>query len=702
MMITSMQENFAIASPGAEAGDQMQGPTSDLARVLVVDDDERNLLAITHVLEDLAEVVVAKSGEEALRHLLKGDFAVILLDVFMPGMDGYETAQMIRSREQTKRVPIVFLSAVNKENEHLLRGYTLGAVDYVFKPVEPVVLRSKVAVFVDLFTMNKEVQRKARKEQALLDAALQANLERLRAEKELRLIGQRQAAILQSLPIILYLEELHVSPRMPKFVSGNFKAVTGFNFEEIQHSPSLWVDRLHPEDRERVLEAVAQRPTERSMSVEYRWQCADGQYRHFIDQAVLLRDSSGNPVEYAGTLFDVTERKDLEVQLNQVRKMDAIGQLTGGIAHDFNNLLAAVLGGLGMIERRVALDEKQKSIINMMRHAAEQGAELVKHLLAFARRQKLAPGVIDVNQLATSVTSLLDHTLGGLVELRWDVQDGTADVFADAAQLELALMNLIINARDAMPDGGIITVGARNAEVIENEDLSDLSAGRYVTFTVTDTGCGIAPHLLDQVMEPFFTTKAVGKGTGLGLSMVYGFAQQSGGTVRVNSQFGAGTCVEIWLPEAQLERTPEPNLLSNDDLSSPQTALRILLVDDHDAVRATTAALLEDMGHRVTDVADGLSALDMIRSDKGQFDILVTDYAMPKMSGTQLVKQVRRILPEAAAMIITGYADARELLRDDLNVAILEKPFTPEKLHAALYSCSKIREVNPLTRPGEW
>jgi CheY-like chemotaxis protein len=193
-----MQENFAIASAAAEAGDKVQGPGSELARVLVVDDDERNLLAITHVLEDLAEVVVAKSGEEALRHLLKGDFAVILLDVFMPGMDGYETAQMIRSREQTKRVPIVFLSAVNKENEHLLRGYTLGAVDYVFKPVEPVVLRSKVAVFVDLFTMNKEVQRKARKEQALLDAALQANLERLRAEKELRLIGQRQAAIWRS------------------------------------------------------------------------------------------------------------------------------------------------------------------------------------------------------------------------------------------------------------------------------------------------------------------------------------------------------------------------------------------------------------------------------------------------------------------------------------------------------------------------
>src|SRR3954454_18057642 len=199
----------------------MTGPGTDLARqeeaerprVLVVDDDERNLLAIGTVLEDVGEIVVAKSGEEALRHLLKEEFAVILLDVFMPGMDGYETAQIIRQREQTKRIPIVFLSAVNKEAEHLMRGYSMGAVDYVFKPVDPVVLRSKVAVFVDLFAMRKEIQRKARQEQKLLDANLRANAERLHAEQELRRAEQRQAAIIQSLPIILYLEPLDSAPR---------------------------------------------------------------------------------------------------------------------------------------------------------------------------------------------------------------------------------------------------------------------------------------------------------------------------------------------------------------------------------------------------------------------------------------------------------------------------------------------------------
>src|SRR3982750_1823762 len=215
--------------------DERKGPASPIerARVLLVDDDERNLLAVATVLEDLGEVVLARSGEEALRHLLKGEFAVILLDVYMPGMDGYETAQIIRNREQTKGIPIVFLSAVNKEAEHLLRGYSMGAVDYVFKPVDPIVLRSKVAVFVDLFAKTKEVERKARYEQALLDANLRANAERLRVEQELRRAEQRQAAIIESLPMVLYLEPHDANPRLPNYGSGDLEAITGFSYDEV-------------------------------------------------------------------------------------------------------------------------------------------------------------------------------------------------------------------------------------------------------------------------------------------------------------------------------------------------------------------------------------------------------------------------------------------------------------------------------------
>src|SRR3954452_20231409 len=214
-------------------------------RVLLVDDDDRNLLAVQSILEDVGEVVLARSGEEALRHILKGEFAVILLDVYMPGMDGYETAQIIRNRDQTKGIPIVFLSAVNKEAEHLLRGYSVGAADYVSKPVAPVILRSKVAVFVELFEKTKEVERKAHHEQALLDANLRANAERLRVEQELRRAEQRQAVIIQSLPMVLYLEPYEAVQRAPTYVSGDLAAICGFTLDQVQSQPEIWVKRLH-------------------------------------------------------------------------------------------------------------------------------------------------------------------------------------------------------------------------------------------------------------------------------------------------------------------------------------------------------------------------------------------------------------------------------------------------------------------------
>src|SRR4051812_16447694 len=337
----------------------LEEPEADRARVLLVDDDERNLLAVATVLEDLGEVVLARSGEEALRHLLKGEFAVILLDVYMPGMDGYETAQIIRNRDQTKGIPIVFLSAVNKEAEHLLRGYSMGAVDYVFKPVDPIILRSKVSVFVDLFEKSKEIERKARHEQALLDANLRANAERLHAEQELRRAEQRQAAIIQSLPMVLYLEPYDAKERLPNYVSGDFEAITGFAFDAITEQPKIWAERLHPDDRNRVIASIEARKKSGRSSIEYRWQCADGSYKHFLDQAVLLKDGDGRPVEFAGTLTDISEQRSLESQLIQAQKMDAIGKLTGGIAHDFNNLLAAVIGGLSLIERRAALPDEE-------------------------------------------------------------------------------------------------------------------------------------------------------------------------------------------------------------------------------------------------------------------------------------------------------------------------------------------------------
>jgi signal transduction histidine kinase len=657
---------------------------SERARVLLVDDDERNLLAVANVLEDLGDMVLARSGEEALRHLLKGEFAVILLDVYMPGMDGYETAQIIRSRNQNKGIPIVFLSAVNKEAEHLLRGYAMGAVDYVFKPVDSIILRSKVAVFVDLFEKSKEIERKARHEQALLDANLRANAERLRAEQDLRRAEQRQAAIIQSLPMVLYLEPFDADPRVPNYISGDFEAITGFRYEVVVEQPGIWSERLHPDDRIRVLAALEARRKSGRSAVEYRWQCANGVYKHFLDQAVLLSDADGRPVEFAGTLTDISEQRSLESQLIQAQKMDAIGKLTGGIAHDFNNLLAAVIGGLSRLERRTELAAEQARIVGMTKRAAEQGSELVRRLLAFARRQRLEPQPIDLGSLKDAVSDLLTHTLGGLIRIEWRFEKKIRKAFADQAQLELALINLIINARDAMPAGGTVTISADNRE-IGADDISGLGPGDYVRLAVTDTGSGIAPEVIEKVMEPFFTTKEFGKGSGLGLSMVYGFAKQSDGAFLISSELGRGTTAELWLPRAPAAATRKRRAAQSEPQRHRKTPkLKILLVDDHSEVRSSTAAELEDCGHRVLQAADGADAIRVLKDNNCDCELLITDYAMPQVSGTEFIRRARLLCPDVPALIITGYAEADAIGDRPEGVEILLKPFTPAALEGAI------------------
>lgn len=652
------------------------------ARVLVVDDDERNLLALQTVLEDLGEVVLARSGEGALRHLLKGEFAVILLDVYMPGMDGYETAQIIRNRDQSKGIPIVFLSAVNKEAEHLLRGYSMGAVDYVFKPVDPIVLRSKVAVFVDLFEKTKEIERKARQEQALMDANLRANADLLRAEQDLRRAEQRQAAIIQSLPMILYLEPLEANPRRPAFVGGDLEAITGFPHEYIFDNPQVWSERIHPEDRDRLAAAMeARRKTGRS-SVEYRWQCADGTYKHILDQAVLLTDSGDDPAEFAGTLTDISEQRSLENQLIQAQKMDAIGKLTGGIAHDFNNLLAAVIGGLSLLEKRTQLEAEQQRILGMTMRAAEQGSELVRRLLAFARRQKLEPQAISLEALQLAMSDLLSHTLGGLVNIEWHLKGPACAAYVDRAQLELALINLIINARDAMPTGGTIKIKVARCTV-GSEDLPGAKAGQYVRVAVVDTGTGISPTDIEKVTEPFFTTKAVGKGSGLGLSMVYGFAKQSGGALTIESALNKGTTATLWLPCAPAGLQSKAPFRAERSQSGSTRKLSVLLVDDHDEVRSTTAALLEDFGHEVHQASNGADAMRLLEN-QCPCDLIISDYAMPHLSGTDFLTRARDLRPGIPALIITGYADIGGIGERPEAVDVLLKPFTPIALKTAI------------------
>ena len=647
------------------------------AKILLVDDDERNLMALSELLKDIAEVITATSGREALRHLLKDDFAVILLDVFMPGMDGYETAGLVREREQTARIPIIFLSAVNKETEHLMRGYAMGAVDYVFKPVDPLILKSKVGVFVDLYNMRSQVEEKSIAEQKLRDANHQAELERLQIARELQVTREREAAIIRSIPILLYMESAGNPSRRPDFVSGDFTAMTGFQFEDAQNDPGLWERRLHPEDRGRVLEAVeASRETGR-LSIEYRWQCADGEYKHFHDQAVLISDGTGEASQFAGTLTDVTEQRLLESRLIHAQKMDAIGQLTGGIAHDFNNLLSAVIGGIHLLERRVAFEEREQRIIGQMRHAAEQGAELVRRMMAFARKQDLNPTSVSTSSLCTSVAGLVEHTLGGTITLNWDCAAESRNIYADKSQLELALVNLILNARDAMPAGGEVEVRMDNFELEQPLAETGLGAGQYIRISVSDQGEGIPDDLVSRVTEPFFTTKEAGKGTGLGLSMVAGFVQQSNGLLRIDSRPGSGTRIELLLPATE-QPADDPKKLEASHVR-PSGMKAVLLVDDDESVRTVLGEQLRELGFNVDEVGDGNSAIERLKSN-GSYDVLLTDYAMPGMNGLDTINRAMIERPALQALLMTGYADEGAVAHMRQSVPIIRKPINVRDL----------------------
>jgi PAS domain S-box-containing protein len=670
---------------------------ADGARLLVVDDDERNLLAIGEVLEGVGAIVFANSGEEALRSLLKQKFAVILLDVLMPGLDGYETAALIRKREQSKSTPIIFLTAINKEDAHMLRGYDAGAVDYVFKPFDPVVLRSKVSVFVDLYEKTLEIERKAEREQRLLEEALRAQSEKTEAERALRHAEAREETILASLPICFHARASE-APFAAKYVSNGVERLTGFAADRFLSDPNFGLSRVHPDDLDNAKEALTAARKTGAYASEFRWLRADGEYRTFLDKGVVSKH--GDEEEILGTMLDVTDQRSLEEQLLQARRLDAIGKLTGGLAHDFNNLLAAILSGLGLIERSATLDENAIHILDMTRRSAKQGADLVNRLLAFSRRQNLRPAAVKLSTLGETMNGLVAPVLGGLVRFEWQVGAGVWPVYADPGQLDLALMNLVFNARDAMPTGGTVTVRAENRSL--RESSSELVPGDYVLIAIEDTGSGIPTEILAKVIEPFFTTKPIGKGTGLGLSTVYGFTKQSGGMLKINSEVGRGTLIELWLPRAQegtLEAdTPEP---SNSGFAKRIDRLpTVLLVDDSRELREMTALSLRALGFQVTVAAGGAEALALIEKEPDKYDVIVTDFAMPLVSGVDVIRFARNLRAGWPAIIVTGYADAERVVERPSDVPLLSKPFLDSDLAESIRATSSQNKVGSKTAPA--
>lgn len=371
---------------------------------------------------------------------------------------------------------------------------------------------------------------------------------------------------------------------------------------------------------------------------------------------------------------EIAERERAEARLVQAQKMEAVGQLTGGIAHDFNNLLTAVIGSLDLLIRRLD-DERAKKLASNALQAAERGAVLTAQMLAFSRRQRLSPAPVDSNAIISNLSDLLARSLGPRIQLETRLEKNLWPALADRTQLEMMILNLAINARDAMPSGGKLKISTSNLAQVPSEMESELHPGEYVCISVADNGTGMSPAVLSRAFEPFFTTKEPGKGTGLGLSQLYGFARQSGGTVRIESREGEGTTVSILLPRTIQEA-------GSDAVAAPSAVqkrnARVLLVDDDDDVRVAAAAIVEELGYSVTAVDRAAEALKLIRQEP--FDLLITDVMMPIMNGVELSREVKALRPGLPVLFATGYADIEEFGAELDGSSLVRKPFRMAEL----------------------
>ncbi|QGY04501.1 response regulator [Methylobacterium mesophilicum SR1.6/6] len=614
----------------------MSDGTAGLGTILAVDDEPDILIALEDLFEDSYRVLTTSRPAEALEILrAEPDIAVILSDQRMPGLTGDALLAEARGFHDAQAILLTGYADITAVIAALNRG---GIVGYVTKPWDAGLLRSTVRQAFERHRLGRDLATERALLRGLLDHAQDAISFKDAEGRFVRLNGRKAALLGTDVAACL-------GRREGELLGAKADPVTEADEAAIRSGA--------------VTEGLV---SDGPIGAE--------QWSHVT--RVPIRDAGGAISHLAVIERDVTEQRTLEARLRQSDKMQALGTLAGGIAHDFNNLLTAILGSLELAGPKVADQPRVQRLIENARGAAERGASLTKRLLSFSRAHDLQARAVDVNSLISGMSDLFGRSLGGLVTVRTDLEEGLPAVQVDPDQLELAVLNLCINARDAMPEGGAITVATRRLSIAGDPEIAD---GTYLGISVTDEGTGIPEEILRRVCEPFFTTKAVGQGTGLGLAMVFGLAQQSKGRLAIDSEVGRGTRVELALPFAT--EMPEQAAQAAGTAPVAGRRARVLIVDDDPQVRHVTASFLTGFGHSTTEAGDGEAALRLLGGDR--YDIVVADLAMPGMSGIELAAEIRERDPRLPVLILTGHAEAMQI-PDDLPV--LSKPFRSADLAA--------------------
>ena len=654
------------------------------ARVLIVDDNSDMRAYVQRLLATRWEVDVAEDGRSALDLIRERKPDLVLSDVMMPRLDGFGLLRELRADPALRDLPVILLSARAGEDARI-DGLEGGADDYLTKPFSARELIARVTANLAMARLRREATR-----------------ELLESETRFRNMAENS-------PVIMWMtdqkgEVVYVNRRWSEFTGQAVGAALG---------QGVW-EMLHPEDRRTshgtFFDAAAARD---SFRAEYRLRHREGDYRWALSAAAPRLSDDGEFHGYIGSVIDISERREAErvlretnellearvraaiaeqaeaeAQLRQAQKMEAVGRLTGGIAHDFNNVLQVIGGNLQLLTRDVSGSLRGEQRLATAITALDRGAKLASQLLAFGRRQPLAPKVINLGRLIRDISDMLRRAIGDGIEIETIIGGGLWTTYVDGAQVENALLNLAINSRDAMSGHGKLTIEAGNASLDDAyaAQHAEVVPGQYVMLAVTDTGSGIPPDLMDRVFEPFFTTKPEGQGTGLGLSMVYGFVKQSGGHVKIYSEMGQGTTIRLYLPRSRQPEDVETHVEAETVSGGTEV---VLVVEDDDEVRSTAVDLLTDLGYRVLKSRDAQSALAIVESGV-TIDLLFTDVVMPgTLRSPELARKARERLPNIAVLFTSGYTENAIVHggRLDDGIDLLSKPYSRDAL------ARKIRHV---------
>ncbi|MDP3516447.1 MAG: response regulator [Pseudohongiella sp.] len=679
-----------------------------MSYVLIVDDKEENRYYLQALLTAHAyHVKVARHGAEALVLARQCVPQLVVSDLLMPVMDGYTLLRHWKSDPALQSVPFIVYTATYTQEEDEKLALDLGADAFILKPAEPdnfvQVVRdvssraAKPGVAAasagrideaDVLKHYSETLIRKLEEKSL--QLSEANgllaldiIRREKAEAALRDSEERFRLLASATNDVVW--DWDIAHNILWWGDG-FLELFGYALGSQPTNREAWAALVHPDEIQKVNHSLEQTLHEGcSWSARYRLLRTDGSWAEVDARARVIRDNNGKPIRMIGGLTDISERVALEERLRNAQRLEAIGKLTGGIAHDFNNLLTIVLGNAETLSELLEHDPPKRDLARMVVSAAERGAELTQRLLAFARKQSLSPRAVDLNQLVQGVNLMLDRVLGASVSLQFKPGEHLPAAMVDPSQLEHSVLNLCVNARDAMPAGGTLFISTDhlllNEEALYKGRL--LPAGDYLVLAVSDTGTGILPEHLNRIFEPFFSTKPEGKGAGLGLAMVYGFVQQSGGHIVVETHAGEGSTFSLILPAAttaELSMPPTISGAAGDLIGGSET---ILLVEDDALVRQLAQFNLESLGYKVLVAASGEAALETLQAlhaSTQHLDLLFTDVQMTGMTGLDLSAKAHLLFPALRVLYTSGYSSRLAVA----ELPVLTKPYRRAELAAAL------------------